>query len=452
MLVGLLVGATGCSVSASPAPADDAVNETSTRSSDGSADGPSAATYEPADRTVDRPDSATPQSNPTPSNMDSSGTSFVPVAPDVFDLATSDSMFGSVPCEPIEGEIKLSNHIYPPDMFDTIVPMGRMWDSHVTPTDHLYWTVNEARERGMVLSPADGRLIRIERFPNDQAPQWDSSIVEPDIRMVIAHSCDLFSIFIHVGALAPEIASVVGELAMGEQWQAKQDEVVELKAGDPIAGFGGSAIDYSLHDGRMQLAGFQVPEHYEGEPWKVHTVDPFDYMTDELISDLLPKNERTVAPYGGRIDYDVRGSLAGNWFMDGTVDYRGGESPGAKYWNGHMAIAYDHIDPSQLRISIGRDIGITYDDCRLCGGVYAVKGNAPDPSQVTFADGLVKYELTGRQHSSPDSREKSESDGVVLGTFLAQVLDDTSIRTEFFKGLLADGVSDFTDNAVVYRR
>ncbi len=362
-------------------------------------------------------------------------------------------MFGPIDCEPTQDDILLTHHIYEPDQFDSLVPLGRMWDSHVTPTDHLYLRMNHERSRGMVHTPAAGRLIFIERFSNDQSPHWDNSLVEPDFRLVIAHSCDLFSIYIHLGELAPEIAAAVGDLPRGGRWPSTEARVsVQLDAGDPIAKFGGSSIDYSLHDGTVILPGLLVPEHYSGEPWKIHTVDPFDYMTDELFAELLAKNERQVEPYGGKIDYDVPGTLAGNWFMDGTVDYGGGGFAQPNYWNGHLAIAYDHIDPSQLRISIGRDVGIIYDDCYICRGVYGVNGNAPDPASVTAADGLVRYELTGRLYASEHSTERTIGSGVVIGTFLALVLDDMSIKTEFLKGKAASDVVAFTDDAVVYRR
>ncbi len=338
-------------------------------------------------------------------------------------------------------------------MFDNLVPMGRMWDSHVTPTDHMYLQVSEQRERGLVKTPAAGTVIRIERFQNDQSPFWDQSEKEPDIRVIIAHSCTLFSIYIHLGELSPKILEVTGDLAPGERWSSSGGREIRLSAGEAVARFGGSSIDYSLHDETVILAGFQVPAHYDGEPWKVHTVDPFDYMSEELAADLRTKNERTVEPLGGQIAYDVPGTLAGNWFMDGTIDYGGGGGTDTqRYWNGHLSIAYDHVDPSQIRVSIGRDVGLTHDDCRVCGGVYAVNGNGPDPATVTVADGIVRYELTGRHHASPDSRERTVSDGNVLGTFLLRVLDGTSIRTEFAKGALASETGEFSSGAVIYRR
>ena len=364
----------------------------------------------------------------------------------------ANSMFGPVECREGEDDVKLSHLIYDPDYFDDLVPMGRAWDSHVTPTDHLYVFLYEPRERKMVRTPAAGRIIRIESFPRTQSPFWDSSIEDPDLRVIIAHSCTLFSIFIHVGELAPDVAAVVGDLEPGGRWHAEPDELLELAAGDPIAILGGSSFDYSLHDDTKSLAGFQIPEYYEGESWKIHTVDPFDYMTDEVFEILLAKNVRQVEPYGGKIDYDVVGSLAGNWFMDGTVDYGGGGIEQPYYWNGHMSIHYDYVDPSKIRISIGRDIGLTQADCPICGSVYAVKNNSPDPAAITVDDGIVKYELTGRERPDQDKREDSVSDGVVLGTLLAQVVDNETIRTEFVPKVNADSVTGFSEDSVLYRR
>jgi hypothetical protein len=361
-------------------------------------------------------------------------------------------MFGPVECRDGEEDVKLSHLIYDPDFFDDLIPMGRAWGSHVTPTDHLYVFLYEERERKMVRTPAAGRIIRIESFSRTQSPFWDSSIEDPDLRVIVAHSCTLFSIFIHVGELAPDVAAIVGDIEPGGRWGAKTGESVELAAGDPIAILGGSSFDYSLHDETKSLTGFQIPEHYEGESWKIHTVDPFDYMTDEVFSALLAKNVRQVEPYGGKIDYDVVGTLAGNWFMDGTIGYQGDGLDQARYWNGHLSIHYDFIDPSKIRISIGRDIGLTEDDCRVCGNVYAVLNNSPDPATITADDGVVKYEMTGRMRPDRDNRELMVSDGVSLGTFLMQVVDSETIRTEFFPRMSADSITGFSDESVLYRR
>jgi hypothetical protein len=361
------------------------------------------------------------------------------------------SMFGPITCRDYEDNVELTHLFYDVDRFEILVPMGRMWDSHVTPTDHLYAFSEEHHVPGMVNTPASGRLITVGSFPREQSPLWDPTNKSPDLRIVIAHSCTLFSVFIHAGELAPEIAAIVGEIEMGGNWFAYQDAPIELEAGDPVAFFAGSNLDYSLHDETVTLTGFQIPEHYGGERWKVHTVDPFDYMTDDIVAALLPKNVRQVEPYGGKIDYDVVGTLAGNWFMDGTVDYGGGGIEQDGYWNGHLSIAYDHVDPERIRFSVGRDIGLS-ELCRVCGGVYAVMNNSPDPASITAADGVVIYELTGRTRPDPDDPERSSSNGELLGSFITQVIDDETIRTEFLLGIDADSVQGFSDESVLYRR
>ncbi len=395
------------------------------------------------------------RSTPAPENPDDAALSLAPPTSDSGprpDNSQETSMFGPIECRVGEENVQLTELMYETDLFDALVPMGRMWDSHVTPTDHLYFFLYEERERKMVRTPAAGRVIMIESFSRTQSPFWDPSIQDPDLRVVVAHSCTLLSIFIHVGNLAPDIANIVGEIEPGGRWHTGPDTAIELNAGDPIAVLGGSSFDYSLHDETKSLTGFQIPEHYEREAWKVHTVDPFDYMSDELAAVLLAKNVRQVEPYGGKIDYDVPGTLAGNWFMDGTVDYSGGPAAEADYWNGHLSVSYDHVDPSEIRISIGRDIGLAPDACRACGGVYAVMNNSPDPATIGAADGIVKYQLTGRIHSDPDNRERSASDGILLGIFLMQVIDDETIRTEFVLGAKAESAPGFSDDSVLYRR
>ena len=106
-----------------------------------------------------------------------------------------------------------------------------------------------------------------------------------------------------------------------------------------------------------------------------------------MRSDPLSKVIRKVEPRAGKIDYDIEGTVAGNWFLEGTVDYGGNvppnEPPAKEYWKGHLTIAYGYIDPTQLRISIGFDTGINDDlYCNACFGAYGERGNQPDPAMV----------------------------------------------------------------------
>ena len=51
-----------------------------------------------------------------------------------------------------------------------------------------------------------------------------------------------------------------------------------------------------------------------------------------------------------------------------------------------------------------------------------------------------------------DSQQLTVSDGNALGTLLVQVLDNSTIKMEFFKSAPIVEVSGFTSAAVVYRR
>ena len=272
-----------------------------------------------------------------------------------------------------------------PEMISFIEPMGKMSfiSGHVTPTDHMYFKSATFRDPHSpihydVRAPADGQITKIGRFPGENE----------DYRIIIWHSCTISTIYIHLNGLAPEIREVTEDIAPGSRWRlVDSDTPISVEAGQVIGTAGGS-LDFSAHDTEEWLS-FVVPEHYFGEEWKIYTVDPFDYFTEPVRSQLLEQNVRKVEPFGGRIDYDIGGRLVGNWFYDGG-DY---STPG-RY--GHLSIVYDYIDPTLIRISFPHE-GITEEDCRECQGVYGVAGNEPDPADVTVARGSVKYELVGRR-------------------------------------------------------
>ena len=158
---------------------------------------------------------------------------------------------------------------------------------------------------------------------------------------------------------------------------------------------------------------------------------------------------RKVEPRAGKIDYDVEGTIVGNWFLDGTLDYAGSGRPDLGYTNGHLSIAYGSIDPSQLAITIGADTGIDEDLCNICFGSYGIRGNRPDPRTIDANAGLVKYELMSREESGFNRDQVGD---VPLGTFLVQHLGGRTIRVEVIPGKSPDEVSGFSDAARIYRR
>jgi hypothetical protein len=354
-----------------------------------------------------------------------------------------ETIFGPLNCAALP-EPEFTAPFYPPDQIDYIVPMGRMWDSHVTPTDHIY-VIRKSNADNWIRSPAPALLVSVGRFPTDQDDN-------PDLRIVLAHSCNVFTVYIHTGPLDDEVAAVVGDLGPGQNWYAVPGggQPVLLEAGQPFALNVRGSFDFSAHDTRVMLSGFQVPAHYEGESWKIFTIDPFERFEPALRDAYESLSLRQDDNPGGRIDYDVPGTLAGNWFLEGTTGYAGGGT-GTDYWTSHVAFAYDHIDSSLMVVSIG-STDAREALCPLCRGVFGVKGNGPAYESITAADGVVKYEIVTRmQHlGGPQVMPDGESD--VLGVLLAEVVDIDTIRIEMIPGATGSQVTGFTENAVLYNR
>lgn len=327
-----------------------------------------------------------------------------------------------------------------------IVPMGKMAAGHVTPTDHGYF-INRG-EVSELRSPADGYIQVIGTFPQPN-----------DYRVVLWHSCTVSTIFIHLKEIAPEILAQTGDIPPGSSWEADQGpnnnriKPIPIKAGQVIGKIKGG-VDFSVHDTSVFLSGFVTPSIYYDEPWKIHTADFFSYFAEPLQSELKKKSLRTSAPVAGKIDYDVDGRLIGNWFVAGT-DYKNSNT--SDYYKTHLAIAYDHVTPNLVRISIPNS-GI--DDntlCKTCFGSYGVRGNAPDPANVGVNQGLIKYELVATDHVEdprfPGLREITKNvDSQTLGVFLVQMEGSRRIKTEIFPGKTAAQVTGFTAGAKVYAR
>ena len=193
-------------------------------------------------------------------------------------------------------------------------------------------------------------------------------------------------------------------------------------------------------------------------PGKSTRLNPYAYFAEPLRSQLLTKSPRTVEPRGGRIDYDIDGRLVGNWFLEGTVDYSGGLTPtfcGTRpcpYWTGHLSFAYDHVDPVQIRISIGADVGIGRELCPICEEVYGVLGNVPDPAEIGPNSGLVKYGLVARERTGEYQVATKNIESQVLGTFLVQMVDQREIKMEVVAGKGPNLVDGFSQAAETYHR
>ncbi len=333
------------------------------------------------------------------------------------------------------------------DDFSMIIPYGLMIGAHVTPIDHQYFEPAD-RSLGLdaypVYAMADAHIVDIGIRPRTSQTGESFS----DYRLVFSMSCHLFYYYDLVTSLTPELQAAF------DQQGSEID--YPIRAGEQIGYIGEQTLDFAVWDTERPLTGYIVPEHYEGEMWKIYTADPLEYYTDELRDQALSKYIRTTEPRSGKIDYDIDGQLIGNWFQqkaDGTTDgYAGGAIP--QYWFTHLSFSPDHIDPSGFVISIGN-----WPDQNQ--NQFAALGNAPDPATVGVETGFVKYDLTQINYRTGSGYWDRvsyappitfESGTHTYGCALVQLTDDRTLRFESFSDVSCASVDGFTDAALNYIR
>jgi hypothetical protein len=351
--------------------------------------------------------------------------------------------------ENIKDDSSFTTFNYPPFDLDKvyyIIPMGDMIGSHVTPIDHQYYVSYDFQLGDSVAvdidvySPGNGTVTSIQHM---DVAAGDSPLPVDDFRITIQHTPTISSYYIHIDELSEKLSAV--DPGLGKYASVN----VEVSAGEVIGKYGGS-VDYNIVDEDVELP-FINPESYENEPWKIHCSDPFGYFNDEIKNQMIEKCLRIDEPIGGKICYDIDGRLVGTWFEEGTNGYAGADPE--RYWAGHLSVVYDIVDPDAILISIG-----TFVDK---ADQFAVKGNSPDPANISVNDGLVIYELTDYEYYKNGTLwdKKSLVQGLKLqngesirGTILLQLIEDRKLKVEIVPGEIASQVTGFTDNAKFYER
>ncbi len=265
-----------------------------------------------------------------------------------------------------------------------------------------------------------------------------------DYRIVIQHTSTISSVYIHLDLLIDKIAVVApppGEYASVN---------VDVEAGE-IIGYYQGTIDYNVVDENIVLTGFVNPESYQAESWKIHTPDPFDYFKEPMKSQLIEKCLRTAEPVGGKIDYDIDGSLIGTWFKENTNGYGGLDQD--NYWIGHLSVVYHNVDPEHIIVSLGSYNNQPHQ--------FGVKNNSPDPANVSVNTGQILYELVeyvyydGEEIWDRESLVKGlklRNNDYVQGIVLFQLIEDRKLKVEIFPDETVDSVGTFTENAMIYVR
>jgi len=333
-----------------------------------------------------------------------------------------------------------------------IEPYGLTIGGHVTPVDHeYYWAKNNVKDSSNVLALADGRLVDIEyRDHMGQGP------IPGDYRVTISYTCTFMSYFDLATSLAPDIES---QLPAGWEKTGHTGINIPVKAGQVIAKMGGQSLDFAVWDMTYNNPKLLVPAAYIGESWKIHTVPPLDYFSTAVKASLLPLYVRQAAPPDGYYAYDIDGKAIGTWFEQGTKGYEGAgnANPGtAGYWDGHLAIAPDFIDPTATGFSIG--------DYQGQATQFTITPGSTDPATVGVETGLVKYQLLHTQRyigkdgnqwdglSTPKSALTLLTNGAPEATALIQLTAARTMKVELFPNKTPGQVSGFDSAARVYTR
>ncbi len=345
-----------------------------------------------------------------------------------------------------EGSVKLGALPMDEKDFPSLEPYGLMIDAHVTPIDHMYFEPadrDSAIDAYNVYAPADGTITEIQRRKRDD----NLSDVKEEFRLVITYTCTFLSYYDLITVLDPKILKEAKGLEKSDYVQVE----ISVKSGQLLGKIGKQTLDFAVWDTTKKLKGFVNPDSYSSEPWKIYTVNPFDYFTNDVKKILLAKNLRTAEPIEGKIDYDIDGKLVGNWFVEGTNGYQGANQN--KYYEGHLAIVYNHLDPSAIIVSIG--------DFNGRPEQMAVKGNKPDPAVVGQETGLIKYELVNFEYvrangqSTQGKYEKNmkvKTGQELFGTVIFQLTGKRKLKMETFPGKSAVQVQGFTAKARNYER
>jgi len=331
-----------------------------------------------------------------------------------------------------------------------LTPYGQVVGAHITPIDHMYF---EPLDRSLgpdiyeVRAIQDGIIYDIGKREifTDTGVKKDFA----DWRLDIAHNCTFTSYFDLMTSVIPEIEKAYEDKKAGLGFNG-----LKIKAGQLLGYVGAQTLDFGVYDYEIVLPGFITPDLYDYEYWKVHTVDPFKYFPDEISEKLLIKMIRTIEPRAGKIDYDVDGTLSGNWFEQGTNGYAGKNLK--NYWIGHLSIAPHEINPSYWRVGIGH---LSVDD-----NIFLIKGNT-DPINITVNSGVVIYELYHSRMYKNDyniewwKEPKKEKDvygvqylGDSKGIIMFQMIENRLLKSEVFIGKSKTDNVDFTSNAKLYVR
>lgn len=296
--------------------------------------------------------------------------------------------------------------------FAYIQPLGNLNPpGHTFPTDHVGFYFTNPQQTYPVYAPAAGTIVGILNRSQAGPP------VIYDHKLEISHGGTVRSYVDHVGQLDPALTARLGNLPQGYSFVS-----IPVAAGQRIGSAGGRAdtlaMDLGTYDTALTLEGFIHPDRYPTQT--AHCTAPLSYYRDDLRAALYSYVRRTGADKDGKIDFDVPGKLVGNWFAEGATHTD---------WTRHLSFVYDPNEPTEVRIALGGELGIT--------GAYQIPPTAPRPETVGQPSGKVTYPLW--------------LNGWQMGLLIVQVTGPEEIRVQAFPGSTATE-ANFTAEARTYTR
>lgn len=262
------------------------------------------------------------------------------------------------------------------DAFESITPLGKIGlPQHPIPTTHIYFSSRHLSGTtpgpNAIRVPAAGLIVSITKF---RSHELQTGHEYDDYHFKILHTNTLQTYLGHVYEPEPAILDAAGDLRMGDN-----PVRIPVSAGQVIGR--ATTPDFGVYD-RQRTLSFVRPERYA--PIAMHAVCPLDYFESALRDSLYAKVARSGEPRGGKVDYDVAGRLAGNWFLEGSPTLLSSMS-----WNDQVSFARAVDDAAATEIGFSGAVWPQTD--QLYSNYRVVEGPAPD--DVSPQDGLVVFRL-----------------------------------------------------------
>jgi len=285
-----------------------------------------------------------------------------------------------------------------------IAPLGNLNPpDHTLPTDHIYLyhrLNNQAAPPRTVVAPADGT-----------------------VQTIINHNSDVKLLIKGASSFTYYLDHVVLDASIRQGLSIAAGQTLGVTSG------GAFGIDLGLINDALTVP-LLGPTRYSAET--LHGDAPLKYFDEPLRAQLYALVRRSSDDKNGTFNYDVAGSLSGNWFADGLP---ASESSLPSAWPRHLAFVYDNSEPSSIRIASGGALGVI--------GQFGVPSGSVPPRDVSPASGKISYRLFQASGNS--------TFGSQVGLLIVQMAAPDRVQAEYISGSTAVDVG-FSSASRIYVR